>query len=540
MFAGNTPILILKEGTRREAGKGATRSNIAAAKAIADAVRSTLGPKGMDKMLVDSMGDVVLTNDGATILKEIEVEHPAAKMLVEIAKTQEKECGDGTTSAVILAGELLSRAQELLDAGVHATAITNGYRLASVEAQRILRQIAKDVRVSDERALADIAATAISGKTVEGHREFLADLAVKAVRAVTENRKVDRKDIKLVKKYGAPVTQSELVTGIIIEQEPVHTAMPKRVKEARIALVNSALEVKKTSIDANIRITDPTQISAFLAQEEDYLRGLVERVTASGANVLICQKGIDDLAQHYLAKAGILAIRQAKESDLKALRKATGGRIVTNLENLGSDDLGYAGLVETRRIADDDMTIVANCHNPRAVTILLRGGTQHVVDEVERSMDDALGVVRLVVEDGKMLIGGGAPEIELALRLRKFAPKLGGREQLAIEAFASAIEIIPRSLAENAGLDVVNTLVELRNSHSQRNPKRTSGIDVFTGKIVNMQSRRVMEPLRVKTQAVNSATEVANMILRIDDVIAAKSFSPPTGGPGGGMNDYDM
>ena len=539
MLSGNTPILILKEGTERSTGKSATANNIAAAKAIGDAVRSTLGPKGMDKMLVDSMGDVVLTNDGVTILKEIEVEHPAAKMLVEVAKTQDEECGDGTTTAVILSGELLSKAQVLLDAGVHATAITNGFRIAADEANRILTRISREVRRNDSNMLANIAATAMTGKTAETNKEFLADLAVRAVRAVAEregrNVVVDRKNIKMEKKHGAAITNSELVEGIIVDKEPVHSGMPRSIKDAKIALVNSALEVKKTEIDAKIQITDPTQINAFLAQEEDTIRNLVENVTKSGANVLVCQKGIDDLAQHYLAKAGVLAIRRAKKSDMEALERATGGRIVTNLDDLSEEDLGWSGLVECRRIADDDMTFITKCRNPKSVSLLIRGGTEHVVDEIERSLNDAIGVVRLAVEDGRVLIGGGAPEVELALRLRKFAPKVGGREQLAIEAFADSVEIVPKTLAENAGLDVINTLVNLRNSHTGRNPKRTSGIDVFSGKIVNMQTRKVLEPLRVKTQAINSATEVANMVLRIDDVIASKGMSEGAGMPPGGM-----
>ena len=543
MISGNTPILILKEGTRRDTGRQATHNNIAAAKAIAEAVRSTLGPKGMDKMMVDSMGDVVITNDGVTILKEIEVEHPAAKMLVEVAKTQDSECGDGTTTAVILAGELLKNAEELLDQGVHATAIGNGYRRAATEAEVIMLKYARPIRRNETSKLRAVAVTAMTGKSSEAMAGFLAEITVRAVRAVAEgqgrNTKVDRDDVKIQKKQGGSISDTELVTGIILDKEPVHTGMPQRVEKARVALVDAAFEIRKTEFDAKIQINDPSQVQAFLDQEEDTIRKLVAKVKKAGATVVICQKGIDDLAQHFMAKQGIMAIRRAKKSDMEALARATGGGIVSSIDSISKDDLGAAGLVEVRKIGDDDMTFITNCSNPKSVSILIRGGSEHVIDEIERNLEDAIGVVSLVVEDGRMVTGGGAAEIELALKLRKYAPRVGGREQLAIEAFADAIEIVPRTLAENAGLDVIDTLMALRKAHTRKGRNPHAGLDVFSGKVVNMRSRNVMEPLRVKTQAISSATDVASMILRIDDVIASKApeeTGPPGGGDmGGGM-----
>ena len=543
MMSGNTPVLILKEGTQRDTGRQATHNNIAAAKAIAEAVRSTLGPKGMDKMMVDSMGDVVITNDGVTILKEIEVEHPAAKMIVEVAKTQDSECGDGTTTAVIFAGELLKNAEELLDKGVHATAIGNGYRRAATEADAIMRKYARPIRRNETAKLRAVAVTAMTGKSSEAMAEFLAEITVRAVRSVAEgsgrNTTVDRDDIKIQKKQGASIGDTELVTGIILDKEPVHTGMPRRIEKAKVALVDAAFEIRKTEFDAKIQINDPSQVQAFLDQEEDTIRKLVTKVKKAGANVVVCQKGIDDLAQHFMAKQGIMAIRRAKKSDMEALARATGGSIVSSIDSISKDDLGAAGLVETRKIGDDDMTFITNCSNPKSVSILVRGGTEHVIDEIERNLEDAIGVVSLVVEDGRMVTGGGAAEIELALKLRKYAPRVGGREQLAIEAFADAIEIVPRTLAENAGLDVIDTLMALRKAHTRKGRNPHAGLDVFSGKVVNMRLRNVMEPLRVKTQAISSATDVASMILRIDDVIASKApveTGPPGGGDmGGGM-----
>ena len=531
MIPGNAPVVILKEGTKRDSGRKATQNNIAAAKAIAEAVRSTLGPKGMDKMLVDSMGDVVITNDGVTILKEIEVEHPAAKMVVEVAKTQDSECGDGTTTAVILAGELLRNAEELMEKGVHPTAISNGYRRASVESLKLLDKISRPVKSSDVSTLKSIAITSMTGKSSEANADFLADLTVKSVKLVAKGRgtksEVDRDDIKIQKKQGGSIANTELVSGIILDKEPVHSGMPREVSKAKVALIDAPLEIKKTEIESKIQINDPSQIQAFLDQEEATIKQMVDKINKTKANVLICQKGIDDLAQHYLAKNGIMAIRRAKKSDIEALAKATGGRVVSNLDAIGKDDIGFAGLVEVRKIGDDDMTFVTECKNPKAVSILVRGGSEHVIDEIDRNLDDAIGVVSLVVKDGKIVTGGGAAEIELALRLRKFAPRIGGREQMAIESFAQAIEVVPSTLAENAGLDVIDTLMGLRKSHTQKGRNPHAGLDAYSGKVVNMKSRNVVEPLRVKTQALSSATDVATMILRIDDVIASKQPEGP-------------
>tara|TARA_B100000902_G_scaffold57457_1_gene64343 strand:+ start:6429 stop:8075 length:1647 start_codon:yes stop_codon:yes gene_type:complete len=547
MLPGNSPVVILKEGTQRDSGKKATHNNIAAAKAIAEAVRSTLGPKGMDKMLVDSMGDVIITNDGVTILKEVEVQHPAAKMIVEIAKTQDSECGDGTTTAVILAGELLKNAEELMDKGVHPTAISNGYRRASNESLELLDKISRKVSRSDVKTLKSIAITSMTGKSSEANAEFLADLTVNSIKAVAEKKgknsfEVDRSNIKIQKKQGGSIADTEQVSGIIMDKEPVHTDMPRNVKKAKVALIDAPLEIKKTEIESKIQINDPSQIQAFLDQEESTIKKMVDTISKSGATVLICQKGIDDLAQHFLAKNNIMAIRRAKKSDIDALSKATGGRVISNIDSMSKKDLGFAGLVEVRKIGDDDMTFVTDCKNPKAVSILVRAGSEHVADEIERNLDDAIGVVSLVFKDGKIVTGGGAAEIELALKLRKFAPRVGGREQMAIEAFANAIEVVPSTLAENAGLDVIDTLMGLRKSHTKKGRNQHAGLDAFSGKVVNMQSRNVVEPLRVKTQAVSSATDVATMILRIDDVIASKQPEGPEpdgsdgmGGMGPGM-----
>ncbi len=539
MIPGNTPVVILKEGTKRDSGRRATYNNIAAAKAIAEAVRSTLGPKGMDKMLVDSMGDVVITNDGVTILKEIEVEHPAAKMVVEIAKTQDSECGDGTTTAVILAGELLKNAEELLEKGVHPTAISNGYRRAARESLKLLEKIARPISKNDTSTLKAIAITSMTGKSSETNADFLADLTVKSIKMVSENSgkqvSIDRDNIKIQKKQGVSISDTELVSGIIMDKEPVHTGMPTKVSKAKVALIDTPLEIKKTEIESKIQINDPSQIQAFLDQEEASIKKMVDQINKTKANVLICQKGIDDLAQHYLAKYGIMAIRRAKKSDIEALAKATGGRVISNLESISSDDLGFAGLVEVRKIGDDDMTFVTDCKNPKAVSILVRGGSEHVIDEIERNLADAIGVVALVVKDGKIVTGGGAVEIELALKLRKYAPRVGGREQMAFESFANAVEVVPSTLAENAGLDVIDTLMGLRKAHTQKGRNPHAGLDAYSGKVVNMKSRNVVEPLRVKTQALSSATDVATMILRIDDVIASKQPEGPLPDGGDGM-----
>jgi thermosome len=531
---GQTPVFILKEGTKREKGKGAQFNNITAARAIADAVRSTLGPRGMDKMLVDSMGDVVITNDGVTILKEIDVEHPAAKMIVEVAKTQDEECGDGTTTAVILAGELLKKAESLIEQNVHPTVISGGYRMAATKAKELLDNVAIKVAPDDREILMDIARTAMISKSVSASRNLLADVAVKAVSAVAEKRPdgswvVDDDNIQVVKKQGGSMDDTQMIAGIIVDKEAVHPAMPKKVEKAKIALVDSALEVKKTEIDAKIEITDPSQLHAFLDEEENMLKKMVETVKKSGATVLFCQKGIDDLAQHYLSKQGIYAVRRVKKSDMEKLAKATGANLVTKLDDLKANDLGTANLVEEKKIADDRMTFVTGCKNPKAVSILIRGGTEHVVDEIDRSVNDAISVVSLAYEDGKLVTGGGSAAIELALKLRDYAASVGGREQIAIDAFASAMEVIPTALAENAGLDPIDVLIELRQAHKSGKP--FAGINVFTGKVVDMKRERVLEPIRVGRQAIISATDAAVMILRIDDVIASRGGDKGGRGP---------
>ena len=544
---GGTPVLILKEGSQRTAGREAQRSNIMAAKAVAGAVRTTLGPKGMDKMLVDTMGDVVITNDGVTILKEMDIEHPAAKMMVEIAKTQDAEVGDGTTTAVVVAGELLKQAEALLDQEIHPTVIAAGYRDATDKAIEILKSIAVKVTVKDEELLKKIAITAMTGKGSGTSRGDLAGLAVKAVKAVIdEDGTVDTDNITVEKKVGAGITDSQLVEGVVVDKERLHPNMPKKVTGAQIALLNAPVEIEKTEVDAKIEITSPDQLQAFLDQEEVMLKGMVENIVKTGANVVFAQKGIDDLAQHFLAKAGIYTVRRVKKSDMEKLARATSGRIVTSIHELTKDDLGKAGLVEERKIGDDKMTFVEECTNPKSVSIILRGGTEHVVDELERAMNDAIRVVGVVVEDKMLVPGGGAPEVELALRLREYAATVGGREQLAIEAFADAMEVIPKTLAENAGLDQIDSLVSLRSQHEKG--VKSSGLDMETGKPVDMLNLGVVEPLRVKTQAIQSAAEAAVMILRIDDVIASKSGGPGgmpgAGGPGGmpggmGGEDFD-
>ncbi len=538
------PVIILREGSTRTRGRDAQGMNLMAARAVAEAVRTTLGPKGMDKMLVDSLGDVVITNDGVTILKEMDIEHPAAKMIVEIAKTQDDEVGDGTTTAVVLAGELLKKSEALLDQDVHPTVIASGYRQAANKARDILNNLAFDVSIKDEQLLKEFAITAMTGKGAEAVGEKLADLIVKAVKAVVdESGKVDIDDVKVEKKVGGTIGDSELIQGIVVDKERIHPNMPKTVKNAKIALLDCPLEIEKTEIDAKIEITSPDQLQSFLDQEEKMLKDMVDKIKKTGANVVFCQKGVDDLVQHYLAKAGIMAARRVKESDLKKLAKSTGARVSTSVDELAKSDLGDAGLVEERKIGDENMIFVEKCKDPKAVSMILRGGTEHVVDELDRAVHDALRVVGVVVEDKKYVVGGGACEVELALRLKEFASTVGGREQLAIEAFAEAMEVIPRTLAENAGLDPIDTLVSLRSKHEGKNGMKTAGINVFTGDAVDMKKEKVVEPLRVKTQAVSGASEAAIMILRIDDVIAASKLSGGRGGPGmgpGGMGEMDM
>ena len=539
---GGKPVLVLPEGTRRLIGRDAQRMNILAARVISESVRTTLGPRGMDKMLVDSMGDVVITNDGVTILKEMEVEHPAAKMIVEVAKTQDDEVGDGTTSAVIIAGELLREAERLLDQTIHPTVIASGYRMAAEKTQEILNGLADKATIDDEERLKQTAMTAMTGKKAESAREKLADLAVKAVKLIADKTDggyvVDIDYIGIEKKPGESTDDSQLIEGVIIDKERVHPEMPKRVKNAKIALLDCALEIKKTETDAEIRVTRPEQLRAFLDEEESMLKKMVDQIIATGANVVMCQKGIDDIVQHYLTKANIYAIRRAKKSDMEKLARATGGKVVTNIEDLTTADLGKAGLIEERKIGDDKMTFVEGCKDPKAVGMLVRGGTEHVIDEIERSMHDAISVVSAVIEDGTIVVGGGAPEIELAKRLRKYAETVGGREALAVNGFANAIETVPRTLAENAGLDTIDVLVDLRAKHEKPNGKNF-GIDVYTGETVDMMKIGVIEPLRTKTQAIKSASEAAIMILRIDDVISSSKTgpSPPMGPPGGEMGE---
>ena len=536
---GQAPIFILKDGTQRTRGRTAQSNNIAAAKAVADAVRSTLGPKGMDKMLVDSMGDVVITNDGATILKEMDIEHPAAKMIIEVAKTQEQHCFDGTTTAVVLSGELLKRSEDLIEQNVHPTVICEGFRLAAEKAVELLESHGIATK-NDDSVLMEVAKTALTGKSAGAVKSFMADICVRSVNAVGlidgDQRIVDLSDIKVEKRQGGSIKDSTLIDGIILDKERVHAGMPRSVKGAKIALVNSAIEVKKTEVDAKIQITDPNQLSKFLEEEENYIKGLVEKIKNSGANVLICQKGIDELAQHYMAKQGIFAIRRAKKSDMEALSKATSGKIVTNLDDLTGEDLGNAEKVEEKKIGESEMTFITGCPEAKSVSVLLRGGTEHVVDEIRRAFDDAVGVVSVAWEDGAVLTGGGSVLAALSRDLRTFAETVGGREQMAIEAFASALEIIPRTLAENAGLDPVTTLIELRKAHADG--QSNAGINVYEGGVVDMRDANVLEPIRVVEQAIQSATETAVMILRIDDVISSKGVS--MGDEMGDMGDFHM
>ncbi|MDE0869053.1 MAG: thermosome subunit beta [Candidatus Poseidoniaceae archaeon] len=539
---GQAPIFILKDGTQRTRGRTAQSNNIAAAKAVADAVRSTLGPKGMDKMLVDSMGDVVITNDGATILKEMDIDHPAAKMIIEVAKTQEQHCYDGTTSAVILSGELLKRSEDLIEQNVHPTVICEGFRLAAEKAVELLEAHGISTENQDS-VLMEVAKTALTGKSAGAVKSFMADICVRAVNAVgiieNDERIVDLSDIKVEKRQGGSIKDSSLIDGILLDKERVHAGMPRSMANANIALINSAIEVKKTEVDAKIQITDPNQLSLFLEEEENYIRGLVEKIQASGATVLVCQKGIDELAQHYMSKAGIFAIRRAKKSDMEALSKATAGRIVTNLDDLTAEDLGHAAKVEERKIGESNMTFITGCPEAKSVSVLLRGGTEHVVDEIRRAFDDAVGVVSVAWEDGAVLTGGGSVLAALSRDLRTFAESVGGREQMAIEAFASALEIIPRTLAENAGLDPVTTLIELRKAHADG--QSHAGINVYEGGVVDMKAANVIEPMRVVEQAIQSATETAIMILRIDDVISSKGASMDGGMGGmGDMGDFQM
>jgi archaeal chaperonin len=548
--AGGVPVLVLKEGSNRSRGREALHTNIEAARIVAESVKSSLGPKGMDKMLVDSFGDVTITSDGRTILDEMDIQHPAAKMMLEVAKTQDNEAGDGTTTAVIIAGELLNKAQELIEKSVHPTIIIDGYKKASEKALEVLENIAIKIDPQTTDYPKKVAMTSMASKLVADHREYLADIAVKAMLSVVEKDgdklKADVDDVKVEKKPGESIGETKLVQGIVLDKEIAHSGMPKRVEKAKIALLDCPLEIEKTEFDAKINIESPEQMEAFLKQEEDMLRDMVEKIAKTGANVVMCEKGIDDMAQHFLARKGMVAVRRNKKSDMEKLAKATGGKIVTNLDSLTAGDLGYCALVEERKIGDDKMTFVEACKHPKAVTILIRGGTQRLVDEAERSIHDALCVVRDVIEEPKIVAGGGASELEVSRMLKKYAETLPGREQLAVRAFAEAFEAIPTTLTENAGLDPIDVLSELRARHEKG--ETWAGIEVNNGKVQDMAKAAVYEPLSVKKQIIKSGTEASTMILKIDDVIAAgKSRAPPMppGGPGGaggggypGMGEY--
>ena len=547
------PIVLLKEGTTETKGNQAQRNNIIAAKTVAEIARTSLGPRGMDKMLVDSLGDVTITNDGATILKEIDVQHPAAKMMVEISKATDNEVGDGTTSTVVIAGSLLEKAEELITKNVHPTVVVDGFRKASQNVIETLREIATKVDPNDKSFLGKIARTSMASKMVGADSKELSNMVVDAVLAVgeklgEENYKVDIDNIKVEKKAGGSIRDTEFVHGIVLDKEVVHGGMPKRIENAKIAVINSPLEIEKTEFDAKININSPDQMQQFMDEENRMLKAMVDKVVAAGANVLLCQKGIDDIAQHYLAKAGILAVRRIKESDMYKLSRATGARAINNLDELSPSDLGYAKLVEERKVETDKWVFVEECKNPKSVSILVRGGSQKVVDEAERSVHDAIMAVKDVVEYPYVLVGGGAPEALASMKLREWAASLSGRSQLAAEKYADGIETIPIVLAENAGMDPLDTQVQLRSKTTQ-NGKARYGVDVINSKIADLATKDIYEPLAVKEQVINAATEAACMILRIDDVIAASKTKnmPSPGGPaggmsgmGGGMGDMDM
>ena len=534
-----TPVLILREGASRSRGQEAQHANIMAAQIVAESVKSALGPKGMDKMLVDSFGDITITSDGRTILDEMDIQHPAAKMMVEVAKTQDDEVGDGTTTSVIIAGELLAKAETLIEKNVHPTVIIDGYRKAADKALETLEKIAIKISPTDKKTIKKAAMTSMASKLVAGSKEYLGEIATSAVLQVAvksgDGYKVDIDNVKVEKKPGESLTDTKLINGIVLDKEAVHSGMPKRVENAKIALIDTALEIEKTEFDAKINIESPEQMDAFLKQEENMIKDMVEKLVAKGATVILCQKGIDDLAQHFLSRKGILAVRRVKKSDMEALAKATGGQVVTNLNDLSKNDLGYAQLVEERKIGDDKMTFIEGCKNPLAVTILIRGGTERIVDEAERSLHDALCVVRDIVEEPKILAGGGAPEMEVSKVLKEYADSLPGREQLAVMQFAEALEVIPTTLAENAGLDPIDIISELRAQHDKG--KVWAGVDVNIGKVGDMEKAGVFEPIVVKKQIIKSCSEAACLILKIDDVIASgKMKAPPMpSGGGGGM-----
>jgi thermosome len=536
---GTVPVLILKEGTGRTTGRDAQRNNIMAARVVAETVSTSLGPRGMDKMLVSGIGDVVITNDGATIMKELDVQHPAAKMLVEVAKTQDNEVGDGTTTAVVLAGQLLSKAEKLLDLDVHPTVIVDGYKKAADRAAEYLGKISLVVDRGDDERLRQVAATSMGTKEISSEKEFFAKLAVRAVNRIKEERdgkvKADIDLVKMVKKHGKSTEETELVEGVVIDKEIAHSQMPKQIRNAKIALLNQKLEIEKTEFDAKINIENPEQMHMFLDEEERMLKDMVEQIGKSGANVVLCEKGIDDIALHFLAKRGILTAKNLSSGDMEKLAKATGAKILASTKDLSPDALGEAKLVEEVKIGDDKLIYIRECKDPRAVTIVLRGGSEHVVDEAERSLHDGLCVVRNAIEDGKIVAGGGASEAEVAKDLKSYATSVGGREQLAVEAFAEALESIPMTLAGNAGLDPIDIMVELRSKHETPDGIWT-GVDVASGKVEDMLKQNVVEPLRTKQQVIRSATEAACMILRIDDVVSSKGVKegmPPRPPPGG-------
>ncbi|XES76754.1 MAG: thermosome subunit beta [Candidatus Bathyarchaeia archaeon] len=542
--AGGVPVLVLKEGTNRSRGKEAQNTNMTAAKIVAESVRSALGPKGMDKMLVDNFGDVTITSDGRTILDEMDVQNPAAKMLVEVAKAQDNEAGDGTTSAVVVAGELLTKAEDLLEKNIHPTVITDGYKIAQEKALETLEKIALPIDLQDTSYLKKAAVTSMASKLVAEHKDALADIVVNAMLAVAEKQgdgyKADVDDVLVEKKTGDSIKETSLINGIVIDKEIVHSGMPKRVENAKIALLDCSLELEKTEYDSKLNIDSPEQIEAFLAQEETMLKAMADKIAASGANVVICQKGIDDMVQHFLSKKGISAIRRAKKSDMERLAKATCGSIVSNIESLTADDLGQAALVEERKIAEDKMTFIEGCKQPKAVTILIRGSSPRLNNETERSIHDALCVVRDLIREPKIVAGGGAPELEMAMTLKKYAETQSGREQLAIKAFAEALEVIATTLVENAGLDPIDVISDLRSRHEKG--ETWAGFEVLSGKVQDMHKVGVFEPVAVKKQILKSAGEAATLILKIDDVIAAEKMkTPPTppGGMGGGMGGMD-
>jgi len=537
----------LPEGAQRILGRDAMRINIAIGYAVANIVKTTLGPKGMDKMLVSDLGDIVITNDGATILEEMNVDHPAAKLMVEIAKTQDKEVGDGTTTSVVLGGNLLRNAGMLLEQGIHPTTIIKGYELAENEAMESLEKISREVTPDDVKTLTRIALISMGSKGIgsDEEKKKIADIVVTALKQVAEKKdgkySVDSELIKIEKKAGGEVMDTELINGIVVDKEVVHAGMPKRIKGAKVALIDSALEVEKTETDAKIEISSPEQMESFLKQEEKMLKDMVEKIKKSGANVIFCQKGIDDLAQHYLSKAGIMAVRRVKKSDMEKLARATKANVASSLDDLSAEDLGNAGLVEEKKVGGEAMVFVKECKDPKSVSIFVRGGTDHVVSEVERAIVDALGAVGSAIEDGKYVVGGGSAEMAISSAVQDYAVKIGGREQLAIQAFAEALEAIPKALAENAGMDAIDTLVTLRNKHKGSKEGTNFGVDVLKGKVDDVEKEGILEPAKVKKQAISSATETARLVLRIDDIISSRGKAPPPGAGGmGGMPGMGM